>query len=1280
MFKALYNHFGKHIFHLIIPVFAVFGIALYLAFTIEPVEEISEMLPMDESTERFDNVRKNIRFNDRIILIISNKDSATTPNTKQLIAFADSLHTNILSNYDEYIDNEQNAHLSNIEGKVYDIFYRHLPIFLTKGDYEAIDSLMSPEAFEKVLEQNFKNLISPAGSFTQKYIRQDPLSITPKALKRLEKLKPDESFSLDEGYVFTENKRHLLLFIDIKHSENTAAKSAKLIKGIREQIEKAEKKQSEIQVEMFGAPVVAAGNSEQIKTDILFTVSLAVIVLIIFLTLFFRRAEIFLIIFLPAVFGAAVSVAIIHLIQGNVSLISLGIGSVLTGISIDYSLHLLNHARLKKQAGSLFKDISAPILISSLSTATAFFALLFVSSKALQDLGLFAGISVLSAAIFALVVLPHLIRKSSGIKTSKKITERIAAFPFHKSKTALIILATLTLIGSFFAGKTQFEGDMDRMNYMSPETQSAQNTLNEISGLGYKTLYIAAQGQTLDEALNANRQTGSILDSLLSEQIIESYTSVHPVLIAPELQKERISRWNDYFSEEKKNFIKENLKEQGKKFGFKTKAFADFYEHLDKDFEVLKAEDEDFNKLQQLFAKDLISQNDDKVTVLSVLNLKEKNKSAVRNSLPQNDTIVIFDHKAFTDKIIEILKNDFNRLVALSLSLVFMILLLYYGRIELTLITFLPLLLSWLWTLGLMGLFDLKFTIFNIIISTFIFGLGIDYSIFIMQGLLQNYRYGKRDLPVFKTSVLLSAITTLTAIGVLIFAKHPAIQSIALLSIIGITSVVFAAYTLLPLLFNFLIKQQGKARSRPVTAKDLFFSLAVILTLFIGSVVSFFAELILRIIPVKNHKKKQFFHRWIQITLSAIRYVPLNIRCRVNNPFGEDFKKPAVIIANHQAHLDISLILMLHPKILILTNDWVQKNFFYGRIVRYADYLPTSNGREKNTELLKEKIKNGYSLLIFPEGTRSKEGEIQRFHKGAFYYAQEFNLEILPIILHGTGDCIPKGEPFLKSGRISVNIQKRIKPEAYGKELRRQAKNIRKLMQEQYHQIKEINETGRYYKHKLIGNYIYKGPVLEHYMRIKIKTENYYDFFHKACPEKGIITDIGCGYGFMSYMLNFLAPEREITGFDYDCNKIKTAENNISKNDRIRFICADINKTELPESDVFILADILHYMPKPEQRMLISRCINKLKPKGKIIIRDGNAEMIKKHKGTKLSEFFSTRLLRFNKAQYGKLFFSSESEIAEIAETHNMQYEITDETKHTSNLIYVLSKPKKTQL
>ena len=144
-----------------------------------------------------------------------------------------------------------------------------------------------------------------------------------------------------------------------------------------------------------------------------------------------------------------------------------------------------------------------------------------------------------------------------------------------------------------------------------------------------------------------------------------------------------------------------------------------------------------------------------------------------------------------------------------------------HGRIELAIINFLPMLISWLWILGIMGLFGIKFNVINIIISTFIFGLGDDYSIFIMDGLLNEYKFGKKTLDSFKSSILLSALITIIGIGVMIFAKHPALQSIALIAIIGMACVVFISFIVQPLLFNWLVLNRKYRGLQPYTAKYL---------------------------------------------------------------------------------------------------------------------------------------------------------------------------------------------------------------------------------------------------------------------------------------------------------------------------------------------------------------------------------------------------------------------------------------------------------------------------
>ena len=97
--------------------------------------------------------------------------------------------------------------------------------------------------------------------------------------------------------------------------------------------------------------------------------------------------------------------------------------------------------------------------------------------------------------------------------------------------------------------------------------------------------------------------------------------------------------------------------------------------------------------------------------------------------------------------------------------------------------------------------------------------------------------------------------------------------------------------------------------------------------------------------------------------------------------------------ANHNSFLDILAIGKLHPKIIFLVNDWVYNSPVFGKAVQLAGFYPVSNGLENGLDHLKEKVAQGYSLMAFPEGTRSKTHKINRFHKGAFYLAEYFNLD-----------------------------------------------------------------------------------------------------------------------------------------------------------------------------------------------------------------------------------------------------------------------------------------------
>src|SRR5690606_34705408 len=139
-------------------------------------------------------------------------------------------------------------------------------------------------------------------------------------------------------------------------------------------------------------------------------------------------------------------------------------------------------------------------------------------------------------------------------------------------------------------------------------------------------------------------------------------------------------------------------------------------------------------------------------------------------------------------------------------------------------------------------------------------------------------------------------------------------------------------------------------------------------------------------------------------------YIMANVRKRVINQHLADSSKPAVYVANHSSFLDILCTTMLHPRLVLLTNKWVWRSPVFGAVVRMAEYYPVAEGADDSLAPLNGLVQRGYSIVVFPEGTRSMDGNIKRFHKGAFYIAEKLRLDIVPLLLHGIHYTMQKGD------------------------------------------------------------------------------------------------------------------------------------------------------------------------------------------------------------------------------------------------------------------------------
>lgn len=1280
-FIGLYDYFERHKILFYLSLISCVLLMGFFALQVRFEENITQFFPDTKDSQNTIKVFDNLKIKDKIIIMLSSADTCHQVEPDSLIEAAGQLQQTLTEKAGGTLIKGIFAQIDqSLIGGATDFVYEHLPLFLTDTDYQRFDSLLTEKGIQAIMQKNYTNLLSPAGIALRSYILRDPLGLGSEALKHLQDFQLEANYEIYDEHIFSKDGSTLLMFITPVFSTGSTGKNDELIKILEEELQHVQGESPTIRAEYFGGPSVGVYNARQIKKDTILTSSLALLIIIVFISLVFKRKRSIPLIITPVLFGGLFALFLIFFIKGSISAIAVGAGSAVMGIALSYSIHMLAHQNHVSTVQQLIKEIAYPLTVGSFTTIGAFMGLIFTSSDLLRDFGLFASLALVGTTLFCLIYLPHFLKGQADVKQGciLRIIEKINAYSYEKNKWLVGGILLITVICLFTSQKVGFNNDMMSLNYEPQHLKQSEEKLMQLFDNGEKTVLFVSVGKDMNQATETYAMTNQKLSALKDQGLIKDYASASQFLISPQEQQLRLKKWKDYWTDEKQQQIREQLETAAAEYRFRPGSFEPFYQWLNQPFgeyHYTAQEDDLSGKLLNEWQTSA-----DSITMLiSQIRISDQNKETVYQNFSKAQDVVIFDRSYFANKWVSAINDDFYLILYISSFLIFFALWFSYGRIELTLMSFLPMLVSWVIILGLMGILGIEFNIINIILSTFIFGIGDDFSIFIMDGLQNKYRTGQKVLNSHKTAIFFSAFTTVVGMGALVFAKHPALQSISLISILGMIAVVLVAYTIQPLIFRFFIAGPASKGLPPYTLIGLIRTVLLFLLFFIGCIFLRVLIAVLYLVPVRKSSKQRLVCRLIQITCKGILLLATAVKKEHINKANERFQHPAIIIANHQSFIDILVLLSLSSKILMVTNHWVWHSPFFGAIIRYVDFYYIGEGYEQYMERMRKKVKEGYSIAIFPEGTRTYNGKMKRFHKGAFYLAETLQLDILPILLYGNNKIIAKAQPFnIRKGIIYTEILPRIPGDdlSFGATYQERTKRISAYMKEGYARIcreKNTTDNPAFYE-ALIQNYIYKGPVVEWYIRIKVKMERNYRLFNRLIPAQGQITDIGCGFGPLCYMLSLLSEDREILGIDYDEDKIALAQHGWLRNEHLQFRHGNALEYPLPESDVFILNDMLHYMSYEHQRTLLLKCADRLRLQGMIIIRDGNSANTSKHRLTRFTELLSTRIFNFNRTT-GELHFTTETQLREIAVTCGMNVEIIPNDKYTSNTIYIFRKP-----
>jgi len=1134
-----------------------------------------------------------------------------------------------------------------------DVFYQNIPFYLEDSDYTIIKNRIFN--LDSILTRNHRSLFSPDSDIKKGIIFKDPLGFMSLVTNKYK-----DVFNISDYSKSASSKEAILI-------GNLTSNSIAHVTPVYEtlQLIKNNYESNNIDISFFSISFIPVVNSMQIKKDLKLTLSFTIILILLILLVVFRSYILPFLFILPAIFGMVFSLALIHWLRGGISGIALGSGAIVFGIVIDYSFHFFSHQKHNKNNSKTIIELYKPLLFSAFTTIMAFYALTLTHSKVLNDFGWFAAFGLIGSLLFVLLVLPV-------ISPIPKISNKQHEFSFKISnklgKYLAIGILVLTAFFVFKVGDVSFDSNIEHLNFFPEELKNAEKNILDINSED-NSILLFVEGEDKEIAKERNLDLLLLLKSLKEENKITKYSNLSLFNLAERDITNKKQLWNDFWKKNKKT-LKNKIDDFSLKNDYHKNAFVDLFGLIDSntEFTPLLSNEDVLNELTEENRKGWIAK--------SMITVKKENKQAVVKFLKENN-IKYIDKAGVASKMLIDIKDDFNFLLFYTGILVFLTLLLIYGRFELALITFLPMLISWIWILGICAILEIQFNFVNIIISTLIFGIGDDFAIFISDGYLKKYKTNNDTIRVNLKSIFLSALTTIIALGSLMFAKHPAINSIALISIIGMISILIISFFLQPFLFKWLIINRTDKKLAPITLSN-FFSSLFSYTLFVGgSLFLSLLSLLVAFIPYSKKFFKPLFHFLIQKLCLLILFFALNVRRKEFGNNNLNFSKPSLIITNHQSFVDILQMLMLSSKIVLVVKDWVYYSPIFGRLIRYLDFVTISNGIENNLESIQQLIDKGYSIMIFPEGSRSQTEKLGRFHKGTFLIAENLKLDITPILLHGYGNAIRKNDFLIKKSIVSYKVLPRISwdDSKFGVGYRNRSKEIKSYFAKELSGFSKEREDVNYLYGNIRSNIDYKGPIIEWYYKIKWRLEkNNYSYYDSLMPNNARIYDLGCGYGFLSCFLHLRSEGREIIGIDYDSDKINIAQNYFMfKNlQNLKFCNQNILDVQLENADVILLNDVLHYLDKKSQSSVLINCFKNLNENGLILIREGEKEN-KKHIFTKFTELLSTKIFRFNKAD-NKLSFISTSHLNDLAKQFSFKIEEFKHSKITSNKLFILRK------
>jgi predicted RND superfamily exporter protein len=757
------------------------GVSLFYAFNLHLKSNLVELLPQDAvHVVNLKEISKQLGGDGYLVIAVEGS------NPSELKRFADSLNTKLLTS-DQIVFIYYKNDLNFIR--------QHALLFLSEKEIIKIENYLK----EKIESEGAK--LNPF--YVDLLADEKPKN----ELGDFDKILNKYAF-LNREYLTNNDGNLLILLVKPKEMSSNILTTRKLIQFVQKNIDELQPATfaGNLTVNMSGRYFAQYRDNLTIANDLRSTVLISLILIFLSLSFIFKKRRTFLIIGIPLIMGLAWTFGLTYFLIGELNLITTFLVAILMGLGINFGIHFFKRYlefrasnspenAIKLMYGS---SVGVSSITASLTTAAAFFSLIFTQFRGFNQFGVIAGFGAILTLVAYFLVFPSLIiiyERFSPIKdTATHLFPRLHfAEKFLQNGAQVrwifygLVALLIVLIG--FTTRLEFEYNFESLGTNTLEDYQLKAKINKLFQTSLSPAIVMVNSpeesqqtvQTIHNFIKSGSKTIATVNSLRS--------------LVPSNQAEKIQiiqRITEITKDKLFSFLEGNEKA----------IFVQFCQYLNVKPLIL-------DSLPHYLTSNFRSQlNPNKEFVLIYSSIEQSDGKQVQifekelNTIKVNGKpLKVASESLILADIVHLMSRDGTIAILITIFSILFLIKLQFKRYQTTILVFLPIALGTISLLGIMGIMGIKFNFINLVALPIILGVGIDNSV-------HFYHRYKEDHSLWFAfyhtgmAMFLNTLTTVIGFGSLLFAQHRGLKTLGLVAVLGLIVNLLTTFIILPILLK----------------------------------------------------------------------------------------------------------------------------------------------------------------------------------------------------------------------------------------------------------------------------------------------------------------------------------------------------------------------------------------------------------------------------------------------------------------------------------------------